>query len=1034
MKKKKFITLSAVILMSVQSGLGPAGEVFALQEGKSEKDLVLTDSEKNKEDINGVQLEETKGSAELVEVTGKEEKKAPKEEKKNIKNLKVEEQADESVVSEITALIEKSNFSETINVFSDSLFADVPERDTFQGQQYELTDLETVYNEQIKGQAQDVASLLVSVNSFDSFDEKKVKQQVILLSYLMRWGTFSDDSSFWTELYTPDSTLLTGEEVKALNKQFIKFFESDPEKYIASSSVNTTFAEAFKGIGKSWTYKQSVEEYLSQVKNVSDYSEWFYQMFTGNMYKDHYQGTTYDVGIWNRGNTFNNFLPYLLTQSKTSNLMIGETRGEIVFTSPVAYGNDQEKAEQVLLNAMKTITNNLETYDRTIEDKEVMNVDKLMGLRATLDQGRQWLDPEDSLSYELYRVAGYTATHGKAQAVGGAGQIIMQNATLTDSHTIAHELGHELNELFNANGEYYSYYVENERSQDAYVNVYADGKDIFTEKGVIANSSSTNLRDKSSLVNYTKNMEDMAYALDALVAQKVLALPIEEQVKYIKLIRVNGENGIVNEEDLESDQVQDLTVEKLEKLNIKSIEDLIDHDAIIMEPGDTKRNIMGHSTTMTHSIFFLINGKPSPHHRRIINTLLAENGWEAFKTFNTTYEEVKKEHGSDGLNNDELNGVASLAALRKVYDDDNLTYRGLMKKRYQEVMEKVETEGFLDRSYDDFSSDLNSSNLSNFYSFKLREMTRYMNLSQEFSRSAFGLDESLISNVSTYTELYETVKDNPSATINLSKDFKVDGTYASQEIPEFRGTLNGQGHTISGAHQALFDKLDGATVKNLVISDTKIENAEKDKAGGLTNSATSSRLSNVHIINSTVNLKGMDGVKPIVGGLIGEGVYTLISDSSVQETALSGSYVGGIIGRADRVKIYNAYTTGEISNSSTGDMRIGGLVGNGYNKTSITNAYTTMDIQGGNGILGSDYNGWNKEVIITNTLSLATGLTGNRYKVYGTEPVKEWKNNYEVEENDGKSSVEINNQDVTSISKKQITTEFFKDTLNFSSS
>lgn len=252
--------------MSVQSGLGPAGEVFALQEGKSEKDLVLTDSEKNKEDINGVQLEETKNSAELVEVTGKEEKKAPQEEKKNIKNLKVEEKADESVVSEITTLIEKSNFSEMINVFSDSLFWHPPENDEFEGQEYEVTDLEITYNEQIKGQAQEVAQLIASVNSFERFDEKEVKQQVILLNYLMRWGTFSDDNSFWMELYTPDSTLLTGEEVKSLNKRFVELFESAPVRYLPSDRINVAFTETFKAAGKSWTYKQSVEQYLSQVK------------------------------------------------------------------------------------------------------------------------------------------------------------------------------------------------------------------------------------------------------------------------------------------------------------------------------------------------------------------------------------------------------------------------------------------------------------------------------------------------------------------------------------------------------------------------------------------------------------------------------------------------------------------------------------------------------------------------------------------------------------------------------------------------
>ncbi|MGY0180010.1 MucBP domain-containing protein [Lactococcus garvieae] len=1050
MKKKKFITLSALVLMSVQSGLGPAGEVIALQEEENKKDLVISSKEETKEDIREENIEEKTNEeitneeitdqSELVEVTEKENKKSTNKENDSENNVKAEGTVKGSVVSDIAAFIEKSSFSEMINVFSDSLFGEVPERDTFEGQKYELTDLEKIYNEQIKGQAQDIAPLLVSVNSFDSFDEKEVKKQVILLSYLMRWGTFSDDSTFWTELYSPESTLLTGEEVKALNKQFIGLFESDPTKTLASKEVNTTFATAFKGVGKSWTYKQSVEEYLSQVKNVSDYSEWFYQMFTGKMYKDHYQGTTYDVGIWNRGDTFNNFLPYLLTQSKTSNLMIGETRGEIILTSPAAYGNDQEKAEQVLLNAMTTITNTLELYDRTIEDKEVMNVDKVVGLRAALDQGRKWLDPEDSLSYELYRVAGYTSTHGGAGAVGGTGQIVMQATKLNDVGTVAHELGHELNSLFNADSEFYTTYIDNagwRQKYGLYVNTYANGKSVLSGES-LSNSSTTNFQNKADLVNYAKNMEDMSYALDALVAQKVLALPIEEQAKYIKIAYVNGENGALNTEieDADTVQVKDLTVEELKKLNIKSVEDLIDHDAVIMEPSDSNKNILrnkgqGYGTTITYSAFFLTNGKKYHHNHRIINTLLAENGWEAFKTFNTTYNEVKKEHESDGLSDDELNGVASLAALRKVYNDDTLTYRSLMKKRYQKVMKKVETEGLIDRSYDDFSSDLQPSNLNDFYNFKLSEMTRYMNLSQEFSRSAFGLDDSLILNVSTYTELYEAVKDNPSAIINLSKDFKVDDTYASQELPEFRGTLNGQGHTISGAQHALFDTLDGATVKNLIISDTKVENVEKDKAGGLANSATNSTVKNVHIVNPTLNIKGEGDLKPFVGGLIGNGVATQISDSSVQEAVLSGSYVGGLVGRADGVKIYNSYTTGEVSNSRTGDLRIGGIVGNGFNKTTIKNAYTTMTVQEGNGILGSDYVTGNKEITISNTLSLANVLTGNKYKVYDYAPVKEWKNNYEVEEHEGKSSGEINNQDVKTVSSAQINTKFFTDTLNF---
>lgn len=75
---------------------------------------------------------------------------------------------------------------------------------------------------------------------------------------------------------------------------------------------------------------------------------------------------------------------------------------------------------------MKTVTNILELYDRTIENQELINIDKTLGQRAILDQGRNWLNPDDSLSYELYRVAGYPGSYPNNGAIAGAGQIQMQ--------------------------------------------------------------------------------------------------------------------------------------------------------------------------------------------------------------------------------------------------------------------------------------------------------------------------------------------------------------------------------------------------------------------------------------------------------------------------------------------------------------------------------------------------------------------------------------------------------------------------------
>ncbi|MBE9909328.1 hypothetical protein [Enterococcus casseliflavus] len=86
----------------------------------------------------------------------------------------------------------------------------------------------------------------------------------------------------------------------------------------------------------------------------------------------------------------------------------------------------------------------------------------------------------------------------------------------------------------------------------------------------------------------------MAYVLDTLVATKVLELPIEEQVNYIKIAQVDGVNGAVITEAKNADtiQVKDLSIEELKALNLKTISDLVDHDVVIMQPSDSNKNIL----------------------------------------------------------------------------------------------------------------------------------------------------------------------------------------------------------------------------------------------------------------------------------------------------------------------------------------------------------------------------------------------------------------------------------------------------------
>ncbi|EKB7620706.1 hypothetical protein OPL82_002683, partial [Enterococcus faecalis] len=441
----------------------------------------------------------------------------------------------------------------------------------------------------------------------------------------------------------------------------------------------------------------------------------------------------YDVGIWNRNGTFHYFLPYLLNQSDTTNLMIGETRGEIIFLSPYNYSNDFDVAEKVLRKAMKTITNTLELYDRTIEDKVTIDVDKVMGQRAILDQGRNWLNPNDSLSYELYRVSGYKDSHQNNGAMAGHGLIHMQAAKLSEECTIAHEFGHELNNLFNADNEYFTSYIFDQgRQKGAYLNIFSDEETVFNKDHVVTNKTTLQIQSKEDLVNYTKNMEDMVYILDGIIATKVLELPIEEQAKYIKIAYVDGINGVplTQKENAEKVHVKDLTVEELRQLNIKTIDDLIDNDAVIMQPKDTNKNIFryygqGHGTSLTYASFFLVNGKAVQYNHRIINTLLAKDGWEGLKSYNLAINNAYANGLIDpNLGVDEGAGVASLLALQTVYNDDTLTYRDLVRERYTEAMDDFKENGLLGESYETVMKDFSSMELSEFYNYKYNMMTR----------------------------------------------------------------------------------------------------------------------------------------------------------------------------------------------------------------------------------------------------------------------------------------------------------------------
>jgi hypothetical protein len=663
---------------------------------------------------------------------------------------------------------------------------------------------------------------------------------------------------------------------------------------------------------------------------------------------------------------------------------------------------------------MLTVTNMLELFDRTIEDKTLMHVDAITGQRSILDKGRNWLNPDDSLSYELYRVADYTGSHPNNGAIGGAGQVQMQVNSLDSTPVLAHELGHEWNGLFNVDSEFLTTYMHNVyRQPAAYINLFADGITSKNDSDVYANASTEQFTNKSELMNYATNLEELIYAIDGLIALKVLNLPLSEQAQYLKRALVNSEMGAIqNDVDTANNiHVKDLSELEIANMKLKTIEDLIDNDLVIMQPGDTKTNILGnrgqgYGTTLTYAAFFLINGKPYHHNHRIINTLISYNGWEAFKTFNIEYNHVYNQIKSQAdLSEEEKVGTASISALRTTYGDSTLNYSDIIKKNYIKSMNKLVDNGLLDSSYEDLFSNLNTTRLENFYSYKLNMINKYFGLTNDFSNEAFGTTSDIGQSVTNYSELFQAVSEKPTGTIQLKNDITVEGAFADQKLPPFSGTLKGNGYRITGNTHSLFSELNNAEIANLVIDKTIFENRDEN-SGALVDIADNANCYDIHVVDSEITTpKETTG---IVGGIIGKSSNSKISDSSVQNTTLYGTYVGGVIGRSDNTQLRNVYSTGSIATSAhVSDIRIGGIIGNGFKGTTVRNSYTTMTIEQGNGMLGSDYSyDPNRNITFSNSISLADVLSEKNFKFYSSEVSAMFSHNYELEGLNRQSSVD----------------------------
>lgn len=155
----------------------------------------------------------------------------------------------------------------------------------------------------------------------------------------------------------------------------------------------------------------------------------------------------------------------------------------------------------------------------------------------------------------------------------------------------------------------------------------------------------------------------------------------------------------------------------------------------------------------------------------------------------------------------------------------------------------------------------------------------------------------------------------------------------------FKGTLDGDGHTISGLYvegAGFFSHIEAATIKNLVITNAKVENTGNTATSVLAAwiSGSGSTIDSVYI-QATVNAADKN-----VGGFVGllgsSSTNTVISNCVFDGSVTSQNYyVGGIVGNGNGggSQITNCINFGSV----TGTGYNSGIIGTNNSNCTVTN-------------------------------------------------------------------------------------------------
>jgi hypothetical protein len=231
----------------------------------------------------------------------------------------------------------------------------------------------------------------------------------------------------------------------------------------------------------------------------------------------------------------------------------------------------------------------------------------------------------------------------------------------------------------------------------------------------------------------------------------------------------------------------------------------------------------------------------------------------------------------------------------------------------------------------------------------------------DLAGSGTQADPYVITNVSELQAMeddldsYYKLKDHVNASVNAESGSVSGFTPIGTVNNPFTGTLNGDGYTITGltikrqqqSNVGLFAVMNGS------VTNTRINDANITGQGDFPNGVgiLAGRIGSTGEVTNVVTSGTVTGSE-YTGGIAGLAAGNISNSSSSATISMAdgrgrfGGLVGGL-GNADRsssAHIKNSHASGDVSGGS--GQRIGGLVGNQFENTSIETSYATGSVSG----------------------------------------------------------------------------------------